>query len=785
MQKKTYSIAQAAKMLNVHEDTLRNWEEEGLITPLRVGKRLDRKYTDEIISDVVKRGLATPYQDLSKDIEEKKLTLAQLETFLWKSADILRGKIDSSDYKKYIFGLLFYKRMSDVWDEEYASVMKEYNDEDIARADYNHRFQVPKDARWEKITQQAENIGQKLNDIFEALANANSPKLDKIFDDLDFANKDRFPNETLQRLINHFSQYNFGNTYISSDLLGDAYEYLIKQFAADAGKKGGEFYTPREVEKVIIGILKPHKKDHIYDPTVGSGGFLLEAYDYLKAKSGEKIAKTLYLYGQELNLATFAIAKINMFLHGLDSADIRRGDTLVNPQFLNQQGGLQTFDIVVANPPYSIKDYEWEMFKNKFGRLDGYDAPPEKNADFAFVLHIIKSMNANGRAGIVLPNGVLSRVGAEARIREQILRNDLIEAIVALPSKLFYGTGIPAVVLILNKNKSDEKKGKVIIIDAEKDFFKGKNQNSLRPQDISKIIKAYDNYEDIEKYARVIALQEIEANDFNLNISQYIDSTEKEEAVHVQQSWMEIERLEKELTSLNREIEKSIEYLNKRNAGKKLKDTKLGWIPEDWEIVELYEVRNKDDRYSFAGGPFGSDLKRSDYTEEGVRILQLQNIGDGEFLDKYKIYTSAEKAESLSKCLIYPGDILIAKMADPVARACIVPQKDKSYLMASDGIRLSPDLKEYDVAYLKYAINSKYFRAMAIANSTGSTRLRIGLDRLKQLPIIKPPKSEQIEIGNLLTNIDAKRYLANEIEQELVKLKKGIAQDLLSGKVRK
>lgn len=542
------SIGQVAEIFSIHQDTLRNWEKDGTLVPLRVGPRKDRKYRPQDIEAIV-------------DKMGSKLTLPQLESFLWKSADILRGKIDSSDYKKYIFGLLFYKRMSDVWDEEFDTVMKEYNDEDIARADYNHRFQVPKDCRWEKVTQQAESIGQKLNDIFEKLANANSPKLDKIFEDLDFANKDRFPNETLQRLINHFSQYNFGNTYISSDLLGDAYEYLIKQFAADAGKKGGEFYTPREVEKVIVGILKPHQKDHIYDPTVGSGGFLLEAYDYLKQKSGEKIAKTLYLYGQEQNLATFAIAKINMFLHGLDSADIRRGDTLANPQFLNQQGGLQTFDIVVANPPYSIKDWEYEAFKTKFGRLEGYDAPPDKNADYAFVLHIIKSMNTNGRAGIVLPHGVLTRGNAEARIREQILRNDLVEAIVALPPKLFYGTSIPAVVVILNKNKEEEKKNKVLIIDAEKDFQEGKNQNILRPQDVSKIVKAFNGYEDIEKYARVVSLDDIESKGFHLNIREYVDSSEKDEVIDVKKVRSEISSLKKELIEADKLVEKYLDEL--------------------------------------------------------------------------------------------------------------------------------------------------------------------------------------------------------------------------------
>ncbi len=543
------SISQVAEIFSIHQDTLRNWEKDGTLVPLRFGPRKDRKYRPQDIQAIV-------------DKMGSKLTLPQLEAFLWKSADILRGKIDSSDYKKYIFGLLFYKRMSDVWDEEYESVMKEYNDKTIAGADYNHRFQVPKDCRWNVITEQAESIGQKLNDVFEKLANANSPKLDRIFDDLDFSNRDRFPNETLQRLINHFSQYNFGNTYISSDLLGDAYEYLIKQFAADAGKKGGEFYTPREVEKVIIGILKPHQKDHIYDPTAGSGGFLLEAYDYLKQKSGEKIAKTLYLYGQELNISTFAIAKINMFLHGLDSADIRRGDTIANPQFLTQNGNLQTFDICVANPPYSIKDWESEIFKtNKYGRLEGYDMPPEKNADYAFVLHIIKSMNVNGRAGIVLPHGVLFRGGAEGRIREQILRNDLIEAIIALPSKLFYGTGIPAAILIFNKNKPENKKNKVLIIDAEKDFLEGKNQNSLRPQDINKIVKSYDGYSDIEKYARVVEMNEIAGNNYDLNINQYIDSSEKEEIIDVKTTWVELKRLEKEREEISKKVDTYLDQL--------------------------------------------------------------------------------------------------------------------------------------------------------------------------------------------------------------------------------
>ncbi len=549
------SISQVAKTFHVHQDTLRNWEKKGLITPLRIGARGDRRYRHEDLEKIMGDMSLVKDLGLPKTGEDDKMSLTQLKQFLWKSADILRGKIDSSDYKKYIFGLLFYKRISDVWDEEYKTILNEYHDEEIAKADHNHRFQVPKDCRWEAVEKQAEGIGQRLNEVFDKLAQANSPKLDKIFEDLDFANKDKFPNETLQKLINNFSQYNFGNNYISSDLLGDAYEYLIEQFAADAGKKGGEFYTPREVERVIINILKPHEKDHIYDMAVGSGGFLLEAYHYLKNESGEKKARSLYLYGQEINIGTYAIAKINMFLHGLDSADIQRGDTLANPKFLNPDGSLKIFDICVANPPYSVKEWEYDMFKHdKHGRVEGYDMPPIKKADYAFVLHMVKSMNINGRAGIVLPHGVLFRSGAEGRIREQLIKNDLIEAIIALPAKLFYGTGIPAAILIFNKNKPENHKNKILIIDAEKDFEEGKNQNRLRKKDIEKIVSAFENYRNIEKYAHVVDIKEMEENEFNLNVRRYVDNNEEEEVIDVSRAWSNVKEIERERELVDKKV---------------------------------------------------------------------------------------------------------------------------------------------------------------------------------------------------------------------------------------
>jgi type I restriction enzyme M protein len=563
MSKKTlYKISEVAEMFGIHEDTLRNWEKDGLITPIRIGTRKDRRYSQKHIDEIVSKKLAQVVKILGEKEDEKEMDLTELKQFLWKSADILRGKIDSGDYKKYIFGLLFYKRMSDVWEETYKSILDEFQDADLASASHNHRFDVPKEARWSVVRETTSHIGQKLNEAFDLLTNANSPRLDKIFDDLDFANTDKFPNETLYELVNHFSQYDFGEQYFSSDVLGDAYEYLIEQFAADAGKKGGEFYTPREIERTIIQILKPHKKDHIYDPTAGSGGFLLEAFHHLEKHEDETAAKSLYLQGQEINLSTFAIAKINMFLHGLDSADIRRGDTLRNPKFLDESGDLKTFDIVVSNFPFSMKSWPYEIFADDpFGRSEGYTLPPKKNADYAFILHIIKSMNSNGRAGVVVPHGVLFKSDASGDIRKQILQNDFIEAVIAFPAKLFYGVSIPAATIIFNKNKPEERKGKVLIIDAEAEYEEGKKQNRLRNKDIEKIVKTFDEFKDVEKYARVVDIEEIEKNEWNLNIRRYVDISEEEVVIDVKDVVEDLKKLEYEREKIDVEVNKFLNQL--------------------------------------------------------------------------------------------------------------------------------------------------------------------------------------------------------------------------------
>jgi type I restriction enzyme M protein len=706
-----------------------------------------------------------------------KITLQELESFLWKSADILRGKIDSSDYKKYIFGLLFYKRINDVWREEHEEFLKEYKGTEAEEENF-HRFQLPDDCKWEKLQNTSSGIGMKLNKIFDRLTNANSPKLDKIFDDLDFASTDKFPNDILQKLINHFSQYNFGNTYINSDLLGDAYEYLIKQFATDAGKKGGEFYTPREVERVIIQILKPHEKDHIYDPTCGSGGFLLEAYHYVREKFGERATKKLYLYGQEMNIGTFAIAKINMFLHGLDGADIRREDTLKEPLFKDELGNLKTFDIVVANPPYSIKEWPFEAFEgDKYGRRDGFDMPPRKNADYAFILHMIASLNQNGKAGIVLPHGVLSRSGAEARIREQLIKKDLIEAIIALPAKLFYGTGIPACILILNKNKPEKHQNKILFIDGEKDYLEGKNQNSLKVKDVEKIVKAFENYKGIPKYSRIVASEEVKENDFNLKISLYVENGADEEIVDINIVYNELKNLGIKREINSKEVNKLVEkILAEGTKQEKLKETKIGMIPNNWEVKTVEELFNFNNGYAFYS---------DGYSENGKRVIDLLNITtDGRLnltnKDKFIPIDLYNKHPKQHLC----KDDLIIIMTDItpdkklLGRCAIIDKSDEYALNQRVGC-LRKKSEDIDINFYKYLFNSEKIHRKFVSHALGTAQFYINTPTIKNLKVPVPPLEEQKRIVNILSSVDEKIDIYKKIKSQLELLKKGLMQDLL------
>ncbi len=460
---------------------------------------------------------ATESQSQSGDGEP--LTLQQLETHLWESANILRGKIDSSDFKHYIFGLLFFKRLCDVWQEEYDERLRRYGDPERAADPTEHRFHLPAHASWDAVRRHKRHIGRHLTAAFRAIEQTNL-SLMGVFQDVDFDNPERFPDATLEHLLSHFEKHRLRNADVEPDMLGNAYEYLIGQFADDAGKKGGEFYTPRQVARLIVECLRPSAGMSIYDPACGSGGMLLEVVRFMERRRDDP--SSLALHGQEMNLNTWAICQMNLFLHGIDEAQVARGDTLRHPKHV-RRGRLQTFDRVLANPPFSLKNWGFEEWRggDAFGR-DRYGSPPRTYGDLAFVQHMLASLAPAGMLGVVVPHGILFRGGAEKLIRRGLVEDDLIEAVISLASNLFYGTGISACVLIINRRKRKHRRGKVLFVHGAGELTERKNQNRLSDANVERLASAFHAFCDEPRFARVVEAQEIRANDHNLNISRYV-----------------------------------------------------------------------------------------------------------------------------------------------------------------------------------------------------------------------------------------------------------------------
>ncbi len=481
------------------------------------------------------------------------ISLSELEQYLWGAANILRGPIDKADFKSYIFPLLFFKRLSDVYDEEYASAFEESKgDEEYAEFPEQHKFIVPKGAHWKDVREKTENVGQAIQYAFREIEKANPDQLYGIFGDVMWTNKDRLSDELLVDLIEHFSSRNLSNSNVPPDILGQAYEFLIKQFADMSNRKAGEFYTPREIVHLMECILKPQEGESIYDPACGSGGMLLEAYNYVKEHGGDP--RKNKLYGQEKNLTTASIARINLFLHGFEDFQIEREDTLRHPAF-KEEDQIAKFDVVIANPPFSLKNWGYKIWAHDLYGRNFAGVPPKSNGDYAWVQHMIVSMAyPNGRMAVVLPHGALFRIGKEAQIRQEIIDTDLLECIIGLGPNLFYGTGISACILIFKLKKEISRRNKVLFIDASNFYEKGRAQNYFLPEHSKKVLNLYEQYSDVERLSKIVLKDNIIENKYNLNIVEYIKTSNDVEKIDLENTLTELKQTYYEFKDAERKM---------------------------------------------------------------------------------------------------------------------------------------------------------------------------------------------------------------------------------------
>ncbi len=472
-----------------------------------------------------------------------RISIDELEPYLWGSAVLLRTSIDAGAYKQYIFPLLFFKRICDVYDEECEKLLEEYDgDESALEWEENHLFMVPKGAHWNDVRSKTENIGAALVDAFSKIQNANSDKLQGIFGDAAWTNKNRLPDRLLKDLIEHFSSKTLSLENCPEDELGQGYEYLIKKFADDSGHTAQEFYTNRTVVHLMTEMLKPQSGESIYDPTCGSAGMLISAIAYLKGKGQEW--RNVKVYGQEINALTSAIGKMNLFLHGIKDFIIVNDDTLARPAFI-ERGKLKQFDLVLANPPYSISQWDRDAFSaDKYGR-NFLGVPPQGRADYAFFQHIIKSLDEKtGRCAILFPHGVLFR-NEESEMRARLVKSDYVECVIGLAANLFYNSPMEACIVICRMNKNPDKRGKVLFINAVEEVERKNAQSYLTEEHINKIASAYAKYSDIEGFAHVATIQDIEKNDYSLSIPLYVkkitEATEEDSRTLQQcyDSWLE------------------------------------------------------------------------------------------------------------------------------------------------------------------------------------------------------------------------------------------------------
>ena len=467
----------------------------------------------------------------------ERISQQDLETYVWGAATILRGLVDAGDYKQFVFPLLFFKRLSDVWDEEYARALDQSQDANYALDTANDRFVIPEKARWEDVRGKSKSVGSALQKAMRAIEKANPGRLDGIFGDAPWTNKDRLSDKTVKNLIEHFSEQTLSLANVPEDELGNAYEYLVKKFADDSGHTAQEFYTNRTLVHLMVRMLTPKSGESIYDPTCGTGGMLISALAEVKRKGDEH--RNLRLYGQEINHMTASIARMNLVLHGVADFEIERANTLADPRFIKDDA-LSQFDVAIANPPYSIKKWNREAWQNDPWGRNFLGTPPQGRADYAFFQHILKSLHPKtGRCAILFPHGVLFRQ-EEAEMRAKLVQADLVECVLGLGPNLFFNSPMEACVLICRTKKPKQRQGKILLIDAVNEIARERAQSFLRPEHQSRILACYEKFASEPGFARVATLQDVAAQNFSLSIPLYVKRTQADTDEQDQRSLVEL-----------------------------------------------------------------------------------------------------------------------------------------------------------------------------------------------------------------------------------------------------
>lgn len=683
-----------------------------------------------------------------------RISQQQLESYLWGAATLLRGTIDAGDYKQFIFPLLFYKRLCDVFDEETKLALKESGgDAEFAAYPENHRFQIPQEAHWFKVRQTSNNVGKALQWAMRAIEKANLDKLYGIFGDAQWTNKDRLPDTMLRDLIEHFSCLELTVANLPEDELGQGYEYLIKKFADDSGHTAAEFYTNRTVVHLMTEMLDPQPGESIYDPTCGSGGMLLSCIAHLRRQGKEW--RNVRLYGQERNLMTSSIARMNCFLHGIEDFQIVRGDTLSEPKLV-EGDRLMRFDLVLANPPYSIKQWDRDAFASDPWGRNLYGTPPQGRADYAFWQHILRSLNSKtGRCAILFPHGVLFRQ-EEAEMRSKLVEADIIECVLGLGPNLFYNSPMEACVLICRMNKPKARRQRILFINAVNEVTRERAQSFLTDEHIRRIVTTYSGFTNEPGFARVATIDEVRAKEFSLSIPLFVGPDAANGANHDPQSDSLVGALNEWLAAGG-------------TAAKALKEIIPSIKVPKHEITrignDVCELLNKRDHWEPVR--FGDVVENVNETESDPAGVGIERFIGLEHLEPGSLHVRAwgDVAESTTftrRCR--PGQLLFGKRR-AYQRKVAVAEFDA--VVSGDIYVLAPKNDRLLSNLLPFICVSERFFQYAVGTSAGSLSPRTNWSSLSQFEFDLPPLDEQTRIAEMLCGLDAQRSLEGSIRNAL------------------